>query len=81
MKLVDALPREFDGGEYSETRAYKFHDVVVVKSHGYPNDYERWPGRERNVNVWHELENGYAVGWNENTSRGWSFPVIKMKGK
>lgn len=26
---------------------------------------------------WWELKNGYVVGWNENPSRGWSFPVEK----
>lgn len=37
---------------------------------------EPWPGKEKNVRVWWILANNYAVGWNENPNRGWSFPVM-----
>ena len=32
--LKDAMPKEFWAGEYDDTRAYKFRDVVVKKEHG-----------------------------------------------
>ena len=78
--LKDYMPREFMGGEYHDTKAFKLADVVVVKEHcrHYDQDeYIRWPGKHKNVHYWVELENGYIVGWNENPARGWSFPVIK----
>jgi len=41
----------------------------------------RWPGKQKHVTEWYELEGGYAVGWNENPALGWTFPVIKLKNK
>jgi hypothetical protein len=35
-------------------------------------------GTHKNVLHWVLLETGHAVGWNENGSRGWSFPVKKL---
>lgn len=40
-----------------------------------------WPGKHRNVHVWWETPNGYAVGFNENPSTGWSWPVAKIKSR
>lgn len=74
MTLAEALPHEFTGGEFHDTRAYALRDVEViekVEAFG-----RRWPGRHRNVMQWYRLANGRAVGWNENPSIGWSFPVI-----
>jgi len=79
--LKDALPYEFLIGSYNNTRAYKMKDVKVVAEHCilYDQDeYICWPGTQKHVYSWVELENGYAVGWNENPARGWSFPVIKL---
>lgn len=42
------------------------------------NGFKEWPGKQKDVHVWWELENGKAVGWNESPSRGWSFPVITL---
>jgi len=67
------------GCEYDNSRARKFADVKVVKEHDARDKV--WPGSHKNVTYWYELENGYAVGFNENPAIGWSFPVIKMKGK
>ncbi len=78
MKLRDALPREFFNGEYEDTRVMKkYLDVEVVKKHDGCED--AWIGKEKFVYVWWELANGYAVGMNENPSRGMSFPVKKMR--
>lgn len=73
--LRDVLPIEFCLGEYHDTKAYKFRDVKVINSH----KDDPWIGNEKKVKVWYELDNGYAVGWNENPSRGWSIPVVKIK--
>lgn len=84
MKLIDALPREFRLS-YDDVPAYRHRDVeVVMEWHGAAHEPEegvkakRWPGPHKHVFVWYELENGYAVGWNENPGRGWSFPLIKL---
>ena len=74
--LKDEMPREFSEGSYSDTPAWKLRDAIVKQKHdAYVTP---WPGPQRNVNFWFELENGKAVGWNENPSRGWSFPVVAM---
>lgn len=76
--LKDCLPHEALSGEFEGCRFLKYLDVEVVSE----NDFDKkpWPGTHRYVYTWYELKNGYAVGWNENPSRGWSFPVLKMKG-
>lgn len=71
--LKDVMPIEFLQGEYDTTRAYKMKDVSVIKEHCH-----KWPGKHKNVHIWVELENGYAIGCNENPARGWSFPVHKL---
>lgn len=75
--LKDVMPPEFLGVEFDTTRAYKMRDVEVSKEHFTGN----WPGNHKNVYFWVELKNGFAVGWNENPGRGWSFPVMKLKRK
>jgi len=80
--LADAMPHEFVGCEYDDTKAYKMKDVEVVEQHcglWDQDDYMPWPGKHKNVHFWVELENGYAVGFNENPARGWSFPVMRIK--
>lgn len=78
MTLKEAMPYEFVGCEFDTTRAYKMKDVEVLSKHGHPWGHgERWIGKEKNVFHWVKLVNGYAVGFNENPARGWSFPVKK----
>lgn len=77
MRLIDWAPQEF-AQSFDNTRAYRYRDVEVVSEHGYGRDMKPWPGNEKNVMSWVLLANGYAVGWNENPSRGWSFPVVKV---
>lgn len=77
--LRDVLPREFFI-EHTESPAAKYLDVEVVaryRAWGDGPDALLWPGRHQHVNVWWHLANGKAVGWNENPSRGWSFPVVR----
>jgi hypothetical protein len=83
MKLASVLPQEFfreHATHYDMTSGYEVPtpaamllDVEVVVKHD-----GAWPGKHRNVHVWWELEDGHAVAWNENPSRGWSFPVITL---
>lgn len=75
MKLIDAMPEEF-ARYHTHERAHRYADVEVESEHN-----GDWPGPQRNVHYWVLLVNGYAVGWNENPSRGWSFPVIRVKVK
>lgn len=83
MKLRDVLPHEFFG-QFADTRAAKMLDVEIAETHSLMNDdvpYQRWPGPEKNVMSWWKLQDGRAVGWNENPGRGWSFPVHGRKSK
>jgi hypothetical protein len=75
--LKDVMPREMAGD--MDTAAYKLRDVTVVAKHSLSDDdWKPWPGSHKNVVFWVILTNGKAVGWNENLSRGWSFPVIRV---
>jgi hypothetical protein len=78
--LKEVMPEEFVRFHYDE-RSYRYADVEVVREYGGGGDRIRraWPGPQQHVHFWVELANGYAVGWNENPSRGWSFPVMRMK--
>lgn len=74
--LLESTPIEFRQ-EFYGTEAFKYKDILVVARH---MSHERaWPGSHKYVHSWWELEDGHAVGWNENPSRGWSFPVVKLK--
>lgn len=74
--LLESTPREFSL-EYTDTLAYRYKDVEVKSEHY--SHINPWQGPHKNVHVWWELANGKIVGWNENPSRGWSFPVMNSK--
>ncbi len=74
--LRDVLPREFFA-EFSDTPVAKLLDIEVAAE--YDGCVTRWPGSAKNVLNWWKLVDGRAVGWNENVSRGWSFPVHGRK--
>lgn len=77
--LTEVMPSEFAGVEYEDTRAYTMREVQVAQAFRASNEatWRRWPGKHKHVYLWVILTNGYAVGWNENPARGWSFPVIR----
>lgn len=77
--LQDVLPYEFRGCEYSKSPARKHANVEVVETVDGCKAGQGWPGPQTNAFWWYRLANGYAVGFNENPSRGWSFPVVKLK--
>lgn len=80
LLLKDVMPREFMEGY---DKSIKFSDVEVKTEYNLHDDdtWQSWPGPQKNVMSWALLTNGYAVGWNENPSSGWSFPYISMKNK
>lgn len=78
MKIRDVLPSEALGAEFSdgEFRRYLNHEVIEEIT-----EYDsRFPFKHKNIHVWWILEDNTAIGWNENPSVGWSFPVAKVKG-
>lgn len=79
-KLREFLPREFFS-EFTDSPVNKFLDLEATESNYQSDTPEPFPGGHKNVHVWWKLSNGYAVGWNENPGRGWSFPLVKMKVK
>jgi len=79
MKLRDVLPREALSSEF-QNEAFLEHLDSEVKEE--IREYDpRFPFRHKNIFVWWILEGDMAVGWNENPSVGWSFPVAKLKEK
>ena len=77
MKLINALPIEFADLLLEDRKTKKFADIKVVKE--YDSRDKKWVGTHKNVTYWYELENGYAVGLNENPTRGLSIPIVKLK--
>jgi len=75
--LKDVLPREFMSSEFDDSPARKYAEEKVLVQHDARE--RRWPGSHKNVTYWWELENGYAVAFNENPARGWSFPVLWLR--
>jgi hypothetical protein len=74
-------PRWASVGKEKPSPAAVLLDVWVVRKHSRITDdvgYRQWPGPQKDVHCWWELENGKAVGWNESPSKGWSFPVITL---
>ena len=72
--LIDVLL--YEAREFEHLR--KYWDVEVIKTFDCTEPgWIKWPGKHKNVNVWWQLANGKAVGFNENPAIGWSFPVIK----
>ena len=81
ITLKDIMPKGFINGGYNNTKSYTMKDEIVIKEHSQfidQDEYIKWPGSHKNIHLWVELENGYAVGFNENPKKGWSFPVLKL---
>lgn len=77
MKLRDVLPSEALSVEFSEDKFQRYLDSEVIET---ITKYDsRFPFTHKNIYVWWILKDNMAVGWNENPSRGWSFPVAKLK--
>jgi hypothetical protein len=78
--LREWAPHEF-AEQFTDLPSFRHADVEVVTEYGYGSDekWKQWPGTHKNVQNWCVLANGYAVGWNENPSIGWYFPMVKIK--
>jgi hypothetical protein len=75
--LRNVLPHEFFS-EFLDTDAAKYlNEEVLYEIDGCCT---AWTGNHKYVFNWWILENGVHIGWNENPSVGWSFPVSKPKG-
>lgn len=58
-----------------------YKKLKVVEQYGCGHKEKPHPFSHKYVFNWCVLENGWAVGWNENPSRGWNFPVKKRYKK
>lgn len=67
---------------YATAQMVKMQDVNVVKEFGvgWEKPWVSWQefGTHKNVMYWCLLENGYAVGFNENPSVGQNYVVKKL---
>lgn len=70
--LRDVITREAIRECYERVERHLDKRVVHIY------DDMRWPGSQKNVVRWWELGDGSAVAWNENPSRGWTFPSMKL---
>lgn len=73
--LIDWLPSGYR--EATTDRLDALLGLRVVKEYEVgERGWRSWKGREKNVKFWCILENGNCVGFNENVSIGWSFPIL-----
>lgn len=75
-RLKDWLPFDYTHGNVDERIYGHTNDLVIREIDGRDDP---WPGKHKNVLNWCILETGYAVGWNESPSKGWSFLIKKIK--
>ena len=80
MKLREwNMVNDFSSSEYN--RIEKYLDCKIIKEYAVHNKgFISWKsigGSHKFVYSWILLENGIAIGWNENPARGFSFPIIK----
>jgi len=85
MTLGDDFGAWWDLPKYRgvDIEAKKFSDVRIVRRHA---SYKRWPGADRDVEYWVELENGLAVGMvhrrgpsGTRRKKYAEFPIVAMK--
>lgn len=83
-KLRDVLPPEvIDWGESinnksTNSKFMKYLDCKILET---ILEYDsRFPFIHKHIFMWWILENNIAIGWNEDPSEGWSFPVVGLKG-
>ena len=80
MTLEEWLPRE---AKLFWTPADKYMECQVQEEYSLnKGKYKKHPFKHKHVYNWCIIsKNGkrYAVGWNENPNRGWSFPVKLLK--
>jgi hypothetical protein len=78
MNLREVMGIDFQQDQ--DSKAHKFDTVEVIwQQNIFAESLKPWPGKHKYVYFWVILENGYAVGMNENPSYGLSFPFVKYK--
>jgi hypothetical protein len=82
IKLKDVIISCAFNGEYFDDKFNKYMENNVTHKHSRfidKNKYKKWIGKEKYVNVWYELDNDIAIGFNENPNRGYKFIVKRIK--
>ena len=82
--LKQVLPQEFFRPGHRETPVHEFLDAQIVAmklTTGRPCEshaelFADWPGPQQHVRQWFILDNGKAVGVNEDPVNGLSFPIV-----
>ncbi len=66
-------------GDFADSRAFTLRErsVIHVFDASCQRRWRAWPGRHAYVRCWVVLDNGLAVGCNNNPLRGLSFPVLR----
>src|SRR5271157_4691760 len=80
-EFMTITPRRYVGQPDKPSPAAELLNERVLREYSRVTDeagWKPWPGPQKDVHCWWELENGKAVGWNESPSKGWSFPVITL---
>jgi len=75
-KFIDVLDNIDPDHEIEFGHLKPYHDLRVLEEVIKPDS--RFPFSHKFIYVWWILEGGVAIGWNENPSRGWSFPVKRV---
>lgn len=77
MKLSDDFNIWWDMPKYQEVEilAKEFSEIDIVQRNA---SNQGWPGPEKDVHYWVELENGYAVGIITPKKKTASFPFYRM---
>lgn len=77
MTLIEDFNIWWDMSKYKDVEilAKEFSDVEIKQRNG---SNKGWPGPEKDVHYWVELENGYAVGIVTPKKKPATFPVYSM---
>lgn len=78
MKLIEDFNIWWNMPKYKDTEilAKEFGEIEIKQRNG---SNAGWPGPEKEVQYWVELENGYAVGVVTPRKKPATFPVYSMK--
>lgn len=83
-KLRDWLMQEYftsfsDDARYQRLNKMLDEEIVLDTAELKPGEAMVWPHwREQHIVDWVQLANGWCVAFNENPSRGWSFPFRRL---
>jgi hypothetical protein len=78
LRVYDWLPPEANE-DFENLRSLSNSLVIAEFTTRGSGNFKPWPGKHKNVTNWIAIEGGKAIGWNENPSKGWSFPVISYQ--